>query len=113
MALAGILVNLVLNIILINYYKAFGSAISSLITQFLTAGVQVYLAAKIFKFKINKRLIVQLVIFVAGIFAFNIFTYKFFNNWMINFSIMTILSAVWALVVGLISVKSIFRFLKY
>ncbi len=113
MALAGILVNLVLNIILINYYKAFGSAVSSLITQFLTAGVQVYLAAKIFKFKINKRLIVQLVLFVAGIFAFNIFTYNFLNNWMINFSIMTILSAVWALVVGLISVKSIFRFLKY
>lgn len=113
MALAGILINLVLNIILINYYKAFGSAISSLITQFLTAGVQVYLAAKIFKFKINKRLIVQLILFVAGIFVFNIFTYNFLNNWMINFSIMTILSGIWALVVGLISVKSIFRFLKY
>jgi len=113
MALAGILINLVLNIILINYYKAFGSAISSLVTQFLTAGVQVYLASKIFKFKINKRLIIQLILFVVGIITFNIFTYNFLNNWMINFAIMTILSAVWALVVGLISVKSIFRFLKY
>jgi len=113
MALAGILINLVLNIILINYYKAFGSAISSLVTQFLTAGVQVYLASKIFKFKINKRLIIQLILFVVGIVVANIFTYNFLNNWMINFAIMTITSGIWALVVGLISVKSIFRFLKY
>lgn len=113
MALAGILINLVLNIVLINYYKAFGSAISSLVTQFLTAAVQVYLASKIFKFKVNKRLILQLVLFVIGIITANIFTYNFLNNWMVNFSIMTIISGVWALVVGLISVKSIFRFLKY
>jgi len=113
MALGGILVNFILNIILINIFDAWGAAVSSMITQYLTAGVQVYLAYKIFKFKINKRLIVQLILFVLGIFVFNIFTHNFLNNWMINFAIMTILSGIWALVVGLISVKSIFRFLKY
>ncbi|MDP2386478.1 MAG: polysaccharide biosynthesis C-terminal domain-containing protein [Bacteroidota bacterium] len=113
MALFGILVNIILNVILINYYKAMGSAISSLITQFLTAGIQIYLATKIFKFKTNKRLLIQLALFIGGIIVSNIFTYNLFHNWMINFSIMTIISAVWALVIGLISVKAIFRFLKY
>jgi O-antigen/teichoic acid export membrane protein len=113
MALSGILLNLILNIILINYLKAYGSAISSLITQFFTAILQIYLAIKIFKFRFNKRLITQLCLFIVGVICFNIFTYHFLNNWMINFTIMTILSVVWALLTGLISLKSILRFLKY
>jgi O-antigen/teichoic acid export membrane protein len=113
MALSGILLNLILNVILINYLKAYGSAISSLITQFFTAILQIYLAVKIFKFRFNKRLITQLTLFVVGVICLNIFTYRFLNNWLINFTIMTILSVVWALLTGLISVKSIFRFLKY
>lgn len=113
MALFGILVNLMLNLILIKYYKAMGSAIASLTTQFLTAIVQFYLAAKIFKFRVNKRLIVQLVAFISGVIVANIFTYNVFKNWMINFALMTIISGAWALITGLISVKSIFRFLKY
>jgi O-antigen/teichoic acid export membrane protein len=113
MALFGILVNLILNLILIRYYKAMGSAMASLITQFLTAIVQFYLAARIFKFRVNKRLIIQLAAFISGIVVANIFTYGVFHNWMINFALMTIISCVWALVTGLISVKSIFRFLKY
>ena len=113
MALMGILINLVLNIILINYYKAYGSAISSLITQFFTATLQIYLAYKIFKFRVNKRLLFQLILFIAGVISFNLITYKLSNNWMLNFSFMTILSVIWALTIGLISIKSIFRFLKY
>ena len=113
MALFGILINIILNVILIRQYEAVGSAISSLITQFLTAGVQVYLAKKIFKFKTNTRLIVQLILFVVGIILFNVFTYNLSSNWMQNFIIMVICSGLWAILIGLISVKSVFRFLKY
>lgn len=113
MALSGILVNFILNIILINKFDAWGAAVSSMVTQYLTAGVQVYLVYRIFKFKVNKRLLIQLLLFIGGIIVANIFTYNLFHNWMINFALMTIISAVWALVIGLISVKAIFRFLKY
>jgi O-antigen/teichoic acid export membrane protein len=113
MALMGILINLVLNIILINYFKAFGSALSSLITQFFTATLQIYLAYKIFKFRVNKRLLFQLTLFIAGVICFNLITYSFSNNWLFNFVLMAILSIVWSLIIGLISVKSIFRFFKY
>ena len=113
MAILGILINIILNIILIQQYEAFGSAISSLITQFITAGVQVYLASRIFKFRTNKRLLVQLALFTVGIILVNIFTYNLSKNWMLNFLLMSGISCAWALITGLISTKSIFRFLKY
>jgi O-antigen/teichoic acid export membrane protein len=113
MALTGICINLILNLILIPKFMAYGSAISSLITQFFTAIVQVILAARIFHFRFNKRLITQLFLFIAGIVGFNIFTCKLDFFWMINFALMCGLSGVWAFIIGLVNVKSIFRFLKY
>ena len=113
MAIIGICINLILNFILIPRYKAMGSAFSSLITQFFTAGIQIYFAIKIFKFKINVRLIIALLVFITGIIIFNISSRSFTQNWMINFSIMSVFCVLWAFVSGLISVKSIFRFVKY
>lgn len=113
MAIIGICINLILNFILIPQYKAMGSAFSSLITQFFTAGIQIYFAYKIFNFKINWRLIIALIVFIVGIVVFNIFSVSFTPNWMINFAIMCVFCVLWAFISGLISVKSIFRFVKY
>ena len=113
MAIIGILINLVLNIILIPNHKALGSAYSSLITQFFTAAIQIYFVYKIFKFKINWRLLISLAVFIAGIIIFNIFSKSITKTWEINFAIMCLCSFIWAFVSGLVSVKSIFRFVKY
>lgn len=113
MAVIGICINLILNFILIPQYKALGSAYSSLITQFFTAAIQIYFAYKIFKFKINFRLIIAIVIFIIGIIIFNIFSRSFTQNWFINFAIMVVFCGVWSFISGLINLKSIFRFLKY
>lgn len=113
MALSGIAINLTLNLILIDKYQAMGSAVSSLITQFLTAVIQVILAASIFKFKTNYRLLINLAVFIAGVLAFNYFTFSLKNNWIINFIIMGSLSVVWAFLTGMISIKSVMRFIKY
>jgi O-antigen/teichoic acid export membrane protein len=113
MAVIGILINLVLNIILIPNHKALGSAYSSLITQFFTAAIQIYFVYKIFKFKINWRLLISLVVFIVGIIMFNIFSKSITKTWEINFGIMCVCSFIWAFASGLISVKSIFRFVKY
>ena len=113
MAIIGICINLILNFILIPHYKAMGSAFSSLITQFFTAGIQIYFAYKIFKFKINYRLIIALLIFITGLIVFNYASRSITQNWLINFGIMVIFSGLWAFISGLISLKSIFRFLKY
>ena len=113
MAIIGICINLILNFILIPHYKAFGSAISSLTTQFFTAGIQIYFAYKIFKFKVNVRLLIALAIFIIGIIGFNYFSKYFTSNWMINFVISTSCCFAWAFISGLINIKSILRFIKY
>ena len=112
MALVGICVNLLLNVILIPKYQAFGCAISSLITQFFTALVQIFMAYKIFKFHVNVRLLLALAVFIIGIIIFNMFSKSMTDNWFINFSVMTVFCGIWAFVSGLISIKSIFRFIK-
>ncbi len=113
MAIIGICINLVLNFILIPRYKALGSAYSSLITQFFTAGIQIYFAYKIFKFHINYKLIASLLIYIIGIVGFNMFSKTISGNWMLNFTIMCVFCGLWAFVSGLLNVKSIFRFIKY
>lgn len=114
MAAFGMVLNIGLNYVLIKYYEAYGSAISSMITQFLTAGIQVLIAQKIFKFKINTRLLSLMVIFTIGVIAINYITYNMLHfNWMINFVIMTAACGIWAFLSGLINLKAMFRLLKY
>lgn len=113
MAFGGILVNLVLNFVLIPRYQAMGSAIASLITQFLTGFYQVYLSYKVFNFHVNKRLLTSLALFIAGLFFINYFTLNLTNEWMINFVIMLTFSGLLAFVTGMVNPKSVLRFIKY
>ncbi len=113
MAFGGILVNLVLNFVLIPKYQAMGSAIASLITQFLTGFYQAYLSYKVFKFKVNKRLLVALFLFIIGLFFVNYFTFNLTNKWMFNFAIMLIFSGLLAFVTGMVNPKSALRLIKY
>lgn len=112
MALTGICINLILNLILIPQYKAMGCAMSSLITQFFTAAIQIYFAIQIFKFKVNYRLLIALTVFIIGIITFNIFSKSISQNWMFNFALMSTFCILWAFISGLLSIKSIFRFVK-
>jgi len=113
MAVIGICTNLVLNFILIPKYMALGSVYSSLITQFFTAGIQIFFAYKIFKFRINYKLILAILIYIIGIILLNYFSKSFTNNWVLNFTIMVVFSVIWAFIARVLSIKSIFKFLKY
>jgi len=113
MAASGILINIVLNLFLIPRFQAAGSAVSSLITQFLTALIQVLIVQSIFKFKINYRLILTLIVFIAGVVLINYFSKGIHKNWMVNFSIMVIASGIWAFATRMFNIKSMVRILKY
>ena len=112
MALSGIFINLILNFILIPIYHAKGSAISSIITQFITCLIQVFISYKIFKFHYNKQLLISLTLFIAGLFIINFITIDFTTQWTVNFLIMLVLSSLLAFLTGLINPKSVFRFIK-
>jgi O-antigen/teichoic acid export membrane protein len=113
MAVGGILVNLILNFILIPKYYAMGSAIASVVTQFLMGLSQIYLCYKAFHFKVNKRLILAVFLFIIGLFIINYLTLNLTKQWMINFIIMLTFSGLLAFVTGMVNPKSVLRFLKY
>ncbi|MBL7883081.1 MAG: oligosaccharide flippase family protein [Bacteroidia bacterium] len=114
MAASGMLLNIVLNFVLIKQFNAYGSAISSMITQFSTAIIQVIIVQRFFKFKVNFRLLNTFIAFTVGVIAINYATHELLNiHWMIKFVIMTISCALWAFITGIISLKSMFRILKY
>ncbi len=112
-ALGGIAINVILNLILIPKYYALGSAISSLVTQLLTGLLQVYLCYKVFHFKVNKRLLTSLFLFIIGLFFINYFTLNLTAQWMFNFVIMLIFSGLLAFATGMVNPKSVLRFIKY
>ncbi len=58
-AFAGVVLNIILNLILIPTYKAFGAALASLITQGITAIAQIFLCKSYFKLSINSSLLVR------------------------------------------------------
>ena len=112
-AIGGIAVNVILNLILIPKYYAYGGAISSLVTQMLTGLAQVYICYKVFKFKVNKGLLTSIFLFISGLFFINYFTLNLTKQWMINFLIMLIFSGLLALVTRMVNPKSLLRFLKF
>ncbi len=113
MAASGMLLNVVLNYILIQKFEALGSAMSSMATQFLTATIQVFIAQKIFNFKINYKLINTFIVFIFGVIAINYGSKMLHFNWVITFAIMVTCCCLWAFITGIISIKSMFRILKY
>jgi O-antigen/teichoic acid export membrane protein len=114
MAASGMVFNIVLNYFLILKFEAFGSAISSMITQFLTAAIQVIIAQRIFKFKVNYKLINTFIVFIVGVIAINYATHELLHfHWMVKFVLMTVSAVLWAFITGIISLKSMFRIMKY
>lgn len=113
MAASGMVLNITLNFVLIRQFEAFGSAISSMITQYLTAIIQVIIAQRVFKFKINYRLINTFIMFTLGVVAIN-YASKMLNfNWMVNFVMMVAACGLWAFISGILNIKAIFRIMKY
>jgi O-antigen/teichoic acid export membrane protein len=117
----SLVINFGINLILIPHLLAVGSAYASLVTQFFTALVQVIFVQRIFKFKINYKFLLTLAFFILGVFLFNIVSklvpIKLSNDpkhlsWLINFTVVLILSMGLATGLRLLSVKSILRILR-
>jgi O-antigen/teichoic acid export membrane protein len=116
MAASGMLVNILLNIILIPQYEALGAALSSLITQMLTAAMQVFIAQYNFKFKLNVKLLLKLFLFTLGVITINYISINWHysaKTWIYNFVFMVIACGIWAFAIGLISIKGAMRIMKY
>ncbi|GAB4450364.1 MAG: flippase [Bacteroidia bacterium] len=112
MAISGIIINILLNLILIPSFKSYGSAWASVITQMFTALVQVWMAKKIFGFKTNWKLLRSLMIFIFGIIIIGFMSKFISQHWLINFLIMISLSILWAFISQMLSFQSALKLLK-
>lgn len=113
MAISGIALNVILNLFLIPKYKSYGSAWASVITQFFTALVQVWMAKKIFRMKTNWTFLRSLALFIAGIIIINIGISIFFAKyWPVNFLVMILLSILWAFNSKILPLQPALKLLK-
>ena len=111
MAFAGMIINIVLNLVLVPKMMATGSAWASLSTQIFTALAQVVIARYVFRFKMNYLLILKL----AGFVLFSILVAKFslfLNNWIFGLSSLIAAGFGYAFASRLISVKGIFLIIE-
>lgn len=108
MAFTGMVLNVVLNLILIPHFQAFGSAYSSLVTQLFTGIAQAFIAMFIFKLKPDLRFITQLVLFATGVVAIA-FVSRMFSNWVFGYFFLLFLSVPVAFLLRLINFKEIIK----
>lgn len=112
-AAAGVVLNLSLNVLLIPHYKALGAALAGVSAQLITAGLQVWLVQRVFRFKVNKPLLLRLGVYFLGLVAINFFCRQLAIDWLLQFVLMVAGSVSFAAVLGLLNVRSILMlFLK-
>ncbi len=108
----GMILNISLNFILIPRFMAIGSAWASVITQLLTATVQVVIAKVVFRFKTNQKYIISLIVFTIGVVLITYLSKHTGFDWKINFVIMVILSVILASATRLLNLRAAIRILK-
>jgi O-antigen/teichoic acid export membrane protein len=108
MAFTGMVLNVVLNLILIPKFQAFGSAYSSLTTQLFTGITQAIIATVIFKMKPDFRFLIQMTLFALVVVALA-FLSKMFSNWGVGYFFLLLTSVPVAFLLRLINFKEIIK----
>jgi O-antigen/teichoic acid export membrane protein len=111
-AMAGILVNFTLNILLIPKMMAYGSAMASLVTQAVTAVAYVLLVQYYFKFRINYRYLSALALYTLAVIFFGWFSRRLEMSWLYSLSVMVAGSLIIAFSIRLIKLKSMYLIIK-
>lgn len=111
-ALSGMCLNVLLNLILIPRYQAIGAAISSLVTQYLTAGAQIYLAHRIFSFRFRFLLAFRYMVFSLAVFGLFWFFSQSQASFLINGFLASMACLMLAFLLKLIRPTELFRLVR-
>lgn len=84
-AAAGVVINILLNLIIIPRFQAFGAACTSLFVQTVTALLQYLLAKRILKFNMGRRYWFHIFLFAATIILVTFLIKQLDINWIIGF----------------------------
>ena len=112
LAFSSMLLNIILNLILIPYYKAQGSAISSLVTQFVMAFGQILLVNKYFRLKVSYTYIVQIILFISSLILTTWLITSIISQWFVGFLLICGLGFIYAFLIKLINIKSLYQLVR-
>ena len=102
-------INILLNVILIPRYQAFGAAIACLATQVFAGFSQYVITAVKFKFRINYDLIFRLFIYISGVILLGIGSHRLEIAWWMSFLGMITAAMILAMVLNLINLRGMVR----
>ena len=112
-ALTGLLVNIVLNLLLIPRLQAMGSAYASLSTQAVTALLQFYVAHRLLQLKVNFNLIFRFIALILLLVATGFgLSWLELNNWTVSIVLMIFVGVFLTITLGLLNVKELVKILK-
>ena len=112
-SIAGLVMNLILNFILIPKYGAFGAAFTTMITQIFAGGAQMVRVVQRFRFGINLRLLFQFLLYGLTLFSINQFVLEsYVENETYRFFFSGFIAALALVATGLLSVRNISKLLK-
>lgn len=107
LCVGGLLLNLCLNWWLIPEYKSVGSAMASLITQFLIVVIQVIAVYRIFRFSIDLALLFRVLLYCASLFAALFLVKTYFLAWVTQLLALLFVSICLAFLYKLVQIKEI------
>jgi O-antigen/teichoic acid export membrane protein len=112
MAIGGVVLNVVLNLVLIPQLFALGAAYACLITQIITALVQLAIATTIFKLKTDIGFIIQLLFFV-GIVVILATLSREIENWILGYFSLLLGSVFFAFFIKVLNIKDLYKVIRY
>ncbi len=111
-AASGVFINIGLNYYLIPKHGAYGAATASLITQGVTALIQVYLVYRIIDLKFSVKPFLPIIVFATSIIITAIIVQKIDISWIKQFSLIIILGVFYAFLTRMINIKGIIQLLN-
>lgn len=112
-ALSGVCINIVCDLLLIPFFKEIGSAYACLSAQIFTAVVQIIIALKIFKIKVSGVYCIRILGFVASLFAVAFLIHTLQWNWILRLGVSLMLFCVLSIVFKLFSIKDLLQLLEH
>jgi O-antigen/teichoic acid export membrane protein len=113
MASTGMGLNIVMNFILIPKYSATGAAVSSLTTQVFTALAQILMAQKEFSFRKNYQFLGTVLLFILSSIFLTMTLSELNIHWIYSLILSAVGSFLMALLTRLISIRNLYRIVKY
>lgn len=109
LAIGGVLLNFVLNLVLIPRYEAVGSAVASLITQFLIVILQIIISKNVFKFTINYKLLSVLIGYTIFVFLEMKLINLYVSGFLLPITLSVLIAVVFGIMVRLINLKKMYQ----